>query len=239
MRYLAAIFLPPLACLLCGRLIGTLANAALYVVAWVLLFAAPPLGFLAWLFCALHGLACAEACNRKERRHEINLMLAAQGHQPLPEERPFLSGMRGAAVAVVAVIGTIAAVFIYGQRNPEGLQSFGDGWERKTRELEAFSERMEKRPAKTPPVTVLEAPVAADPVDPAAVEEQNQSIDQTGVKIHRLLEARAAMEGKTFAEITATHGAPQSKDAATGWATWPKFKAQFQGGKVVTVDVTP
>jgi hypothetical protein len=49
--------------------------------------------------------------------------------------------------------------------------------------------------------------------------------------------ALLAMEGKTLPEVEGTHGPALSKDKDTGWATWPKFKAQFQAGKVVEVEL--
>jgi uncharacterized membrane protein YqaE (UPF0057 family) len=58
----------------------------------------------------------------------------------------------------------------------------------------------------------------------------------TGVA-DRNAEALVAMEGKTLAEIEGTHGKALSKDAATGWAEWPNFRARFVTGKVVEVSV--
>lgn len=49
--------------------------------------------------------------------------------------------------------------------------------------------------------------------------------------------ALAAMEGKTLAEIEGTHGGALSKDKATGWAEFRAFRARFDGGKVVEVEV--
>jgi len=40
-----------------------------------------------------------------------------------------------------------------------------------------------------------------------------------------------------YPEVEGTHGPALSKDKATGWATWPTFKAQFQAGKVVEVEL--
>lgn len=229
MRYFAAFFLPPLGCLLSGRALATVANAFIYLLAWGLLFVLPLFGVLAWLLCVLHAFSCAEDFARKERRHEMNRMLVAQGHQPLPEERPFLSGLRGAGVAILAIIATIAAVFFYSLRNPEGVQSFGDGLRGKTQKMEVVADSLQQGKQ-----AVRQHP-ALEPTP--EVKAQLQSIEQTGEQIQRLIKARAALEGKTFAEVAATHGTPQAKDATTGWATWPKFKAQFQSGKVVTVEV--
>lgn len=47
--------------------------------------------------------------------------------------------------------------------------------------------------------------------------------------------AQAAMEGKTLPEIEGTHGKALSRDPATGWAEWSKFRARFAAGKVVEV----
>ncbi len=49
--------------------------------------------------------------------------------------------------------------------------------------------------------------------------------------------AQVALEGKTIAEIEGTHGKALKKDAVTGWAEWPKFKARFENGKAVEVDL--
>lgn len=101
MRHIAAFFLPPLACLLCGRLLGTLANAFIYLLAWALLFVHPLLGVLAWLLCALHAFSCADDHARLQRQQEMNLMLVAQGHDPLPlPTRPLLSGVRASWLVV-------------------------------------------------------------------------------------------------------------------------------------------
>jgi uncharacterized membrane protein YqaE (UPF0057 family) len=43
------------------------------------------------------------------------------------------------------------------------------------------------------------------------------------------------MTGWTFDEVQATYGAAVSTDKSTGWAQWTKFRARFEGGKVVEV----
>ena len=66
-------------------------------------------------------------------------------------------------------------------------------------------------------------------------------IDAEFAEKHRLEEmlpqTRAALTGHTLAEVEGVHGTARSRDAATGWAVWPKFKARFERGVVVDVDV--
>lgn len=47
------------------------------------------------------------------------------------------------------------------------------------------------------------------------------------------------MLGKSFAEIEALHGKARAKDATTGWAVWPTFRAHFVAGKAADVVMTP
>lgn len=42
--------------------------------------------------------------------------------------------------------------------------------------------------------------------------------------------------GTTFAEVTAQHGEPVTKDKASGWAEWTAFRARFENGRVSEVD---
>lgn len=49
--------------------------------------------------------------------------------------------------------------------------------------------------------------------------------------------AQAAMEGKTMAEIEGVHGKALNRDAVTGWAVWPKFRARFVNGRVLDVEL--
>jgi hypothetical protein len=41
------------------------------------------------------------------------------------------------------------------------------------------------------------------------------------------------IEGWTFTEVESTYGKALSADKATGWATWPQFRARFEKGNVV------
>jgi len=41
--------------------------------------------------------------------------------------------------------------------------------------------------------------------------------------------------GAAYAQISQLHGEPQTKDRATGWATWPNFRAKFKDGVAVEV----
>lgn len=66
--------------------------------------------------------------------------------------------------------------------------------------------------------------------------EQEARAEQERERLREMLPSmQAAMEGHTLAEIQNTHGPALSRDAATGWATWAKFKARFVGGRVVEV----
>lgn len=67
-------------------------------------------------------------------------------------------------------------------------------------------------------------------------KEQITRIDQTEERIKRLLDLRQQLEGKPYASVVAAYGEPQSKDTATGWATWKDFKALFKTGKVEVVE---
>jgi hypothetical protein len=42
--------------------------------------------------------------------------------------------------------------------------------------------------------------------------------------------------GRTLAQVEKNHGQALSKDKASGWAIWPKFRARFEGGNVVEVE---
>jgi len=87
MRYLAALILPPLACLLSADILGAFFNAFLYLFAFAGLFTVPLVGVALWLLCVLHACACAETWHRRQRIHEMNLLLIAQGHQPIESRR--------------------------------------------------------------------------------------------------------------------------------------------------------
>lgn len=189
MRYVAAFFLPPLATLLCGRLSGTLLNAALYVCAWGMVIVFLPAAIALWLLCALHAMHCADVYAKTQRTREANLMLVAQGHKPIPTPKPFLSGMTGWSVALVLVALALAAVN-WAERHVPG------GW------------RSLLRPAEVTATTET-APGAAHPLP--------------------------ILANSTLAEVEQIHGAPLSKDATTGWAVWPRFKAHFVNGHVVEV----
>jgi uncharacterized membrane protein YqaE (UPF0057 family) len=45
--------------------------------------------------------------------------------------------------------------------------------------------------------------------------------------------------GTTFAEVTAQHGEPATKDKASGWAEWRAFRARFENGRVSAVEAKP
>ena len=45
--------------------------------------------------------------------------------------------------------------------------------------------------------------------------------------------------GLTFAEITAKHGEPLTKDKASGWASWSTFRARFENGRMSEVEARP
>lgn len=40
------------------------------------------------------------------------------------------------------------------------------------------------------------------------------------------------LTGLTLPEVEASHGPALSRDAATGWALWPTFRARFAAGRV-------
>ncbi len=46
-----------------------------------------------------------------------------------------------------------------------------------------------------------------------------------------------SLAGWAFAEVVSRHGEPLTKDKETGWAVWPSFRARFEGGAVVEVDL--
>ncbi len=87
------------------------------------------------------------------------------------------------------------------------LQAVLDGWFSRGADMDPYRELMQKLPQPSE-------------------KEQRQAMMQG---------AQVAMEGKTLAEIEATHGKALSRDAATGWAVWSKFSVRFAGGRVVEV----
>jgi len=234
MRYIIAIFCPPLALLLCGRLLSALLNVLLCLIPLVAVFfsigmlaldaggagilgliGSIPLAGLCVLLAVIHSLAGCELYYRAERRHEMNLMLAAQGHNPLPEVS---TGWPLWLQLPFAFSALALGVLLWQQLAPMRARVAA---------LQVEARALKKaRPA-------LEV-AQANPAQPPPAPE-NSAQEETFTL--RLLKARAALEGKTLVEVEGTHGPALSKDKDTGWATWPKFKAQFQAGKVVDVEI--
>lgn len=221
MRYLVAFLCPPLALILCGRLLGAIVNVMLLLVPLVVLlgslglmavtgselglltaFGSVPLAGVCGLLALVHSFLTCERWYRAERRREMNLMLAAQGHKRLPEinmgwpmwvQLPFV----GCAVMIVLFAG---------------------------REMMRVHERVT---AARDEIKAKER--ASIPSPPAVFTTEQQQERDAG--------ALLAMEGKSLADVEGTHGAALSKDKETGWAEWQKFRARFENGKVVEVNV--
>lgn len=71
-----------------------------------------------------------------------------------------------------------------------------------------------------------------------AEEDRVERAIAEDARLAQMLEAsRAALEGRSLVEVEGTHGSAMRKDKETGWAVWPKFRAKFEGGKVVEVDL--
>lgn len=85
----------------------------------------------------------------------------------------------------------------------------------------------------------------APPAKPKATAEEvktapAQVLTQETVQVEqpeKKVDLQAEMEGKSYAQIVGMHGEPTSKDAATGWAEWPSFRARFVATKAVEIAV--
>lgn len=222
MRYIVAFLCPPLALILCGRLLGAIVNVMLLLVPLMVLigslglmaitdselgvltaFGSVPLAGVCGLLALVHSFLTCERWYRAERRREMNLMLSAQGHKRLPEismgwpmwvQLPFV----GCAMMIMLFVG---------------------------RELLRVSERVT---AARDEMRAKKSAAMLTPPPGVSTMEQQQERDAG---------ALLAMEGKTFADIEGTHGKAIHKSAETGWAEWQKFRARFDHGKVVEVSV--
>lgn len=144
-----------------------------------------------------------------------------------------------AAVADEEPQGTcqaIANLWAFKQPQPQVIV---DAYSRETRIAHAtvFDGQMITPPPPTGRRSVAGEARSQSPIMQIQAGAAPESSGQEETFTLRLLKARAALEGKTFAEVEGTHGPALSKDKDTGWATWPKFKAQFQAGKVVEVEL--
>lgn len=106
MLYVVAFFIPPLACLMAGRFLESLFNVFVWILAWVAVLFLPPIGFVFWLVAFLHAGFLVSDKAKKERREELNMILAAQGQPLLPPPA------RTGAVPAWFSIGAICTVVI-------------------------------------------------------------------------------------------------------------------------------
>lgn len=203
MLYVVAFFLPPLACLMVGKVLESFFNAFLWFLAFLTGVFLPPVGFVFWLLAFLHAGFLVSDKGKLERREEVNALLTAQGKPPLPApvRTGTLPGWLSASV-ILGVIGLFVGGGILSQR-PSGPP-----------QDDAAAAAATTPTLTVPPSLALPGPeLRAETPTPAAPE-------------------LPAISAWSFAEVVKAHGEPEAKDRATGWATWPTFKARFTSGKV-------
>lgn len=198
MIYILAIFLPPIALLLKGRVGAAILNFFL-----CLLF---------WIPGVVHAIIVI-AQGESERRHKEMMYtiqataIAAQGGTPPPPPTPpdHLPGWLVTAV-IVGVLWIIGAAYKHHSQPDRAAMS------------------APVLPAGPPTLTVPPSLALPGPVDPPAPEP--------AVTPTPAAPELPAISAWSYAEVVKAHGEPEAKDRATGWATWPTFKARFTSGKV-------
>lgn len=204
MIYILAIFLPPLALLLKGRVGAALLNCVLCLLFWV-----PGV---------VHAIIVI-AQGESERRHKEMMYtiqataIAAQGGKPPPPPTPpdHLPGWLVAALIVSALFMFVGTYRHYTQTPRPAMSA-------------------PVLPAGPPTLTMPPSLALPGPVDPPAPEP---AVTPTpAAPATPATPELPAISAWSYAEVVKAHGEPEAKDRATGWATWPTFKARFTSGKV-------
>lgn len=200
MIYILAIFLPPIALLLKGRVGAAILNFFL-----CLLF---------WIPGVVHAIIVI-AQGEGERRHKEMMYtiqataIAAQGGTPPPPPTPpdHLPGWLVTALIVSALFMFVGTYRHYTQPPSSAMSA-------------------PMLPAGPPTLTVPPSLALPGPVDPPA------PAPTPAVTAAPATPELPAIRAWSYAEVVKAHGEPEAKDRATGWATWPTFKARFASGQV-------
>lgn len=144
-----------------------------------------------------------------ERRHAE--MLSAVTGKVITTRVSGEQRLFAALAAIAALIVCVGSLFMLAKHYVPGLDI------RSLDEIQAEISRAQGKPTPAP---------ASAPTPTPAIEAVKPALDLPAI-------------GLTFAEITAKHGEPLTKDKASGWAAWSTFRARFENGRVSEVEAMP